>query len=99
MASLLRMKLGETSCVSRAHRLPRMDLTDSHGPQHTLLQRDAEEPWEALAVALPAKIYKSIRLAVACIFPRLLTLLYSLTEVAVHSNSKGCSVFKEQMVN
>lgn len=46
-----------------------MDPTDSHGSQHPLLQSDAEEPWEALAVALPAKIYKSVMLAVAYNFP------------------------------
>lgn len=46
-----------------------MDPTDSHGSQRLLLQSDAEEPWEALAVALPAKIYKSVMLAIAYIFP------------------------------
>lgn len=98
VALLSRMKLGETGCVSRAHRLLRMDLTDSHGSRHPLFQSSAGEPWEAPAVALPAKICKSIGLEVAYILPRLLGPLYSFTEAVVHSNSKGCSVFKEQMV-
>ena len=76
-----------------------MDLTDFSWCSPLFLQTEAEEPWAAVAVAFPAKMYKSVRLAVAYIFPRLLTLLYSLPEVVVHPNSKGCSAFKEQIVN